>query len=802
MLLYQIGLGLTLIETGHYVGNIDIDKLSTGLSTSEAGKRLLQFGKNIVEEKQPNRLLTFAKKFWSPVPWMLEITIILQLILGKYDEAIVITFLLLFNSVLSLFQEGRANKALALLRQHLAIKARVLRDSRWQLIAAEELVPGDIVHLRMGDISPADVRLINGNILIDQSVLTGEAMPIEGEPGKIGYSGALIRRGEATGAVVAIGKNTYFGKSVELIQTAKAESHVKNIIFTIIKYLVTIDSLLALCVFIFAVITKLPLTDIIPFVLILIVASIPVALPATFTLATALGAIRLAKKGVLVTHLTAIEEAATMDVVCVDKTGTITQNHLQSAKIKPFPSYKESDLLYYAALASDESSQDPIDQAILSAAKALNIPISLPQRISFIPFDPAIKRTEAIFNLNGNRLRVIKGTPDIVAAMVKNAINISADVSQLAENGYRVLAVAVDKYHEGETASHLELVGLIALNDPERADSKTLLHQLKQYGLRILMVTGDNVATAKAVATNVGMNAHIASAQILQSDQIPNILNYDVFAGMFPEDKFRLVKTLQASNHIVGMTGDGVNDAPALKQAEVGIAVANAMDVAKAAASIVLTTAGLSGILSAIEVSRRIYQRMLTYILNKIIKSFEIAVFLSLGVILTGDIIITPLLIVLLLFTNDFMTMSIATDNVPFSHKPERWQISRLITVGGILSALILILSFSVFFYARNVLHLPLPQLQTLIFVMLVLTGQGIVYLIRERRHFWQSLPSRWLIVSSVFDIAIVTILATQGILMTAINFSLIVELITMVVIYLFCIDFIKIRLFSYFNVH
>ena len=682
--------------------NTDEDKIQ-GLTSAEAGQRLLQYGKNIVEEKKPHRLLTFVKKFWSPIPWMLEITIILQLLLHKFDEAIIIFLLLIFNSVLSFFQENRANNALALLRQHLAIKARVLRDKHWQLIAAEELVPGDIVHLRMGDISPADIKLLKGNLLIDQSVLTGEAMPIESDAGKVAYSGSLMRRGEATGEVIATGKKTYFGKSVELVQTAKAESHVKNVIFTIIKYLVTIDVVLALSVFIFAIISHISLTDIIPFVLILIVASIPVALPATFTLATALGAIKLAKENVLVTHLTAIEESASMDVICVDKTGTITQNQLRLAEFKPLSPYTETDLLYYAALASDESSQDPIDQAILLAATAKKIPDSSAQRISFIPFDPSIKRTEAIYYLNDHQLRVLKGTPDILIGMTNSASNIADDISQLAANGYRVLAVAVDTHYGEAKSSHIELVGFLAFNDPERTDSRLLINQLKKYGMRIVMVTGDNIATAKAVASNVGIGTNVASAKIFQSSKITSILDYNVFAGMFPEDKFILVKELQSENHIVGMTGDGVNDAPALKQAEVGIAVDNATDVAKAAASIVLTKAGLSGILSAVEISRRIYQRMLTYILNKIIKSFEIAVFLSVGVILTGDIIITPLLIVLLLFTNDFMTMSIATDNVPFSHKPERWQISRLMVVGGILSGLILILSFSIFFYARHI---------------------------------------------------------------------------------------------------
>ena len=717
-----------------------------GLSSVEAKNRLNQYGENIVEEKQTHRLVLFAKKFWSPVPWMLEVTILLQLILRKYDEAIIIVALLLFNALLSFFQEERANKVLALLRHHLAIKSRVYRDSHWQLVKAKELVPGDIVHLRMGDISPADIKLLSGNVSIDQSVLTGEAMPIEGVAGKIAYSGAIIKRGEATGEIIATGRNTFFGKSIELVQTAKVDSHVKHLIFKIIKYLVTIDVLLALCVFIFAIVTKFPIMEILPFILILIVASIPVALPATFTLATALGAIRLTKLGVLVTHLTAIEEAATMDVLCIDKTGTITENQLQLAEVKPFNHFTESEVIYYAALASDESTQDPIDRAILVEAHARNLLISLPERLNFTPFDPTIKRTEATFDLNNHSLHVIKGAPDIVATLVSNVTNISLEVTALAKNGYRILAVAANKNDGSQLENRIDLVGLIAFNDPPRRDSKSLLYKLKQYGLRILMVTGDNKTTATAIAANVGMKTQVTSAQILQSKKNSNVLKYGIFAGMFPEDKFFLVKILQSSNHIVGMTGDGVNDAPALKQSEVGIAVESATDVAKAAASIVLTQAGLSGVLSAIEVSRHIYQRMLTYILNKIIKSFEIAVFLSLGVIFTGEMIITPFLIVLLLFTNDFVTMSIATDNVSFSHKPERWRISRLMAAGGLLSFLILILSFSVFFYARNVLFLSLPQLQTLIFVLLVFTGQGTVYLIRERKHFWHSSPSRWLI--------------------------------------------------------
>ncbi|MDR3491399.1 MAG: plasma-membrane proton-efflux P-type ATPase [Gammaproteobacteria bacterium] len=769
-----------------------------GLSNEEAHKRFLQYGLNEIKEQNQNQFLLLLNKFWSPVPWMLEVTIILQLFIGKFDEAIIIAALLVFNSLLSYFQEERANKALILLKQHLSIQARVLRHSQWQLIPIQELVPGDVVHLRMGDISPADIRILEGKILIDQSILTGESLPIESDIGTIAYSGAIINRGEATGEVIATGKNTYFGKTVELVQVAKSSSHIKNIIFTIVKYLVITDIFFVACVIVYALLTKLPFTEVLPYILILLVASIPVALPATFTLATAMGAMLLARRGVLVTHLTAIEEAATMDILCLDKTGTITQNQLKLAALKPFSSYTEDSLLFLAAIASDESTQDPIDKAILFAAQSRNLLTTMPERIKFIPFDPTYKRTEAVFNQKGKEIRVLKGAPDIIINLIPNTPNISEEIYKMAHMGHRILAVAV----ESEQRGILEFAGLIALYDPPRADSKSLIKSLKEFGLKICMVTGDGIVTAKAIANMVGMGKKVCSASIIQNEMKSDGLDCDVFAGMFPENKFQLVQILQKGNHIVGMTGDGVNDAPALKQAEVGIAVSNATDVAKAAASIVLTESGLNGLQFAIETSRRIYQRMLTYTLNKIIKSLEIIVFLSLGVMLTGNFIITPLLIVLLLFANDFMTMSIATDNVTYSHKPEHWHISNLMMIGAIIAALILLLSFSVFFYGKYVLHLTLPQLQTLIFVMLVFTGQGNIYLIRERKHFWNSLPGKWLILSSLLDISIVSTLAIRGILMTPLQPLLIVKLLAIVIVYLVAIDFLKIRIFSHFNVH
>lgn len=767
-----------------------------GLASGEAAARLKQYGPNAIAEEPPHPWLALLRKFWAPVPWMLEAAIALQLALGKVDEAAIITGLLLFNSVLSFLQESRANNALALLKSRLEILARVLRDGHWQLLPAQELVPGDMVHLRMGDLAPADIRLLEGEVLLDQSALTGESLPAEGGPGKPAYAGTVVKRGEATGEVMATGPRTYFGKTAELVRTAKTVSHLETVILTIVKYLVALDVLLVAALLVYAMITGIPLAEIVPFALILLVASVPVALPATFTLSTALGSLELAKRGILVTRLSAIEEAAAMDVLASDKTGTITQNRLALAALRSYSPHSDDDLLRLAALASDEATQDPIDLAILDAARGRNLLASREKRLEFVPFDPAAKRSEAVYRQDGARLRVLKGAPRAIAALVAGAPDVGADVEYLAAKGYRVLAVAAG------TDDAVRLVGLVALEDPPRPDSKALVQSLRELGVRVVMVTGDGLATARTVAAQVGIGGRACPRESLESAISDQVADCDVFARVYPEDKFRLVQALQRAGHMVGMTGDGVNDAPALKQAEVGIAVASATDVAKAAASMVLTSPGLADVMVVVENSRRIYQRMLTYTLNMAIKKFQVAFFLTLGLILTGTFVVTPLLVVLWMMTNDFTTMSIATDRVPFSRKPERWRIPALILTAGTLAVLILIFSFSVFFAGRDLLHLPLPQLQTLIFVMLVFTGQGTVYLVRERHHFWHSRPSRWLMLSSLLDIVIVSVLATQGILMTAIGPELVGGLLLLVLVFLTAVDFFKIQLFRRFGLH
>jgi H+-transporting ATPase len=769
---------------------------TAGLSAQEAQERLRQYGPNAVQEERRHPLLLILHKFWSPVPWMLEATLLLELALRKSTQGVIIAILLVLNAVLSFIQERRAGNALQLLRQHLTVQARVLRDGRWQLVIAQDLVPGDVVHVRMGDLAPADMLLRDGQILVDQSALTGESAPVEAGPGSTAYAGSTVRRGEATGEVTATGRRTRFGTTAELVRTSRTPSHLEALVFRIVNYLVALDVLLVLAILVYAVVGGIPLSEIIPFALILLVASVPVALPATFTLANALGSLELARHGVLVTRLSAVEEAAAMDVLCSDKTGTITKNQLAVAMVRPWADFSEDELFELAALACDDATQDPIDLAILDAARKRNASVQQRPRLQFFPFDPATKRSEALVSGPAGVLHVVKGAPTVVAALTAGDRLPDADVEAMAGQGCRVLAVAAGPQ------GRLRLVGLVALQDPPREDSPAVLRSLGDLGIRVVMVTGDSAATAQAIAAQVGIHGDTCQADNLRSGDDARRLDCAVFAGVFPEDKFHLVQVFQQAGHVVGMTGDGVNDAPALKQAEVGIAVANAADIAKASASLVLTNPGLTNVLAAAQTGRRIYQRMLTYTLNKIVKTLQIALFLSLGLLLTGVFVTTPRLILLLLFANDFVTMSLAADRVTFSRQPDRWRIRPLVMIALVLALAWVVLCFAVFLLGRDVYRLDLPRLQTLVFLTLVFSGQATVYLVRERRHFWRSRPGHWLILSSVADVVVVSLLATCGVLMAPVSPLAVLALLGAVAAYLMLLDFLKTRLLRWSKLH
>ena len=764
-----------------------------GLTSDAARVRLGQYGPNAIPEATPHPWRALLKKFWAPIPWMLEFAIGLEVLLGHRLEALVFAALLGFNAALSFLQETRAQQALALLRRRLTVWARVLRDGRWQPIPAQELVPGDVVRLRAGDLVPADLNVFDGQLLVDQSALTGESLPVEIERGGSAYAGSIIKRGEATGEIIATGTRTAFGKTADLVRTAKIPSHLELLVAGIVRYLVVIDLVLVAGVLVYGLTVGLPGAEIVPFALIIVIAAIPVALPATFTLATALGSVELAGRGVLVTRLSAIEEAAQMDVLCTDKTGTLTQNHPTLMALSPSPPHTGDALLSIASLGSDEAGQDPIDLAILAGTRARHLNVTTAERAQTIPFDPATRRSGAVLRQGGQTIRVLKGAPRVIAPLLRTP---PADLAQTAErmaaDGARVLAVAAGA--EGS----MDLIGLIALQDPPRPDSKVLIQRLHDLGIRVLMLTGDNAATARAIATQVGIGARVGD---VDRDAERRPLDYDIFARILPEGKFRLVRALQHAGHVVGMTGDGVNDAPALRQAEVGIAVAQATDVAKAAASLVLTNPGLVDIVSAVETSRRIHQRMLTYTLNKIVKTLEISLLLSLSLVFAGVFVTTPLLIVLLLFANDFVTMSIATDRVSFGAAPDRWDVRSLIGAAFGLSVVLLCFSFGIVWAGRTVFRLAVPALQTIVFVWLAFSGQATVYLVRERRHFWGTRPGSWLIASTLADLLLVGLLATRGWLMAPVAPATVLLLLGLAVAYLAGADLVKTRVFRRFDV-
>ncbi len=734
------------------------DDGETGLSEAEARLRLSQYGYNEIAEEPSGLLRGILKRFWGPIPWMLEVALVLEVLFGKTVEPALIAGLLLFSAVVGGTQELRANAALDLLRSRLRVNARVLRDGSWRQLPARELVPGDRVRVQVGDLVPADCTIVDGTVEVDQAALTGESAAVARSRNETLYSGSTVHRGEATATVTATGSHTYFGRTAELVRTARSVGHLEQVLFTVVRYLVMIDAVLAAVLIAGTLWRGEALMPLVPFLLVLVTATVPVTMPAAFTVSNAVEARSLAKEGVLVTGLTSIQEAATMDILCVDKTGTLTRNQQTVTAVVPLSGGSEEEVLAYAVAACDEATQNPLERALFQAAQQRSVrPIP---RERFVPFDPANKRSEAIVNQNGDVLRVVLGSPPVVAPLAEARPEVLSRADELAASGARVLAVAAGP--EGR----LTLRGLVALADTPRDDAATFVKALQSLGIRVIMVTGDTLATARAVSGEVGLGNRFGDVKESLNENNP--IQYDGFANCYPEDKFRLVQALQRFGR-VGMTGDGVNDAPALKQAEVGIAVNTATDVAKAAAKVVLTQPGLHDIVEVVAGGRRVYRRMLTWTITKIARTVELAALLTFGYLATG-IFVTPLfLMVLIIVMNDLVTITVATDRAWVSPVPERWNVGEIAKVAGVLATGWLVLAFAILWAALNLWKMPIAQVQTLMFVYLIDSAQATIYLTRVRDRVWSLAPSRYVAATTIGNVIVASVLGYWGVLMAAV---------------------------------
>ena len=777
-----------------------------GLTESEAKQRLLKFGFNEVSEKKRNSFLAFLKRYWGPMPWLLELAIILSVVLEHYLEAGIIFALLTINTVIGQIQSRGSQKALTTLKKRLAINARVLRDGNWFTKESRAIVPGDIISVGLGDIVPADAKIVSGDISIDQSILTGESLTVSARESAIIYSGSIVKRGEAKCVVVNTGANTYFGKTTELVKTAKPKSHQEQIMLAIVKYMMYLGIAALILVAIYAVIIGTGFVSILTFAIIFLMGAVPVALPAVLAIVQSVGAVELSKKGVLVTRLDSIEDAASIDILCLDKTGTITQNQLSVGEIIPFGNITTNEVVIMAGLACQEQSKDTIDTALLQYSKSINIDPESHKCVSFTPFEPATKRSEAVIAAGGKNFRVIKGAPQTVIGLCKtldetSKKNLNQKVEELSQKGYRALGVARSTFDDFD---NIQFVGLISLADPPRPDSKNMIDGIRGLGVKPLMLTGDNFAIAKEIAGQVGIGNKIIRMDDIrnldETEQAKIIDESDGFAEIYPEDKYKIVKLLQSKGHMVGMTGDGVNDAPALKQAELGIAVSNSTDVAKASASMVLTKPGVAVIIEALTTSRHIYQRMLTWVINKVTKVIQVIGLLTIGFFWFHDLVVSLLGMTLLIFANDFVTMSLATDNVSYTANPNKWNVKNITFASLMVGALLVIEGVIALFVGSHYFHLQLAQLQTFTVLMLIFTSQFRVFIVRERKYFWSSLPGRELAISTIGALVVFSLLGVYGLIIPALAPYQVLFVLGYSALFTLAIDFPKYKAFKKFG--
>jgi H+-transporting ATPase len=708
-----------------------LETSTDGLSESEATNRLTIFGPNEISEKKKNPLLEFLLRYWGPMPWLLELAMVLSFILRHNFEAITIFLLLTVNAVIGHIHSLGSQKAIELLKTKLAIKAKVFRDGKWIIEDAPAIVPGDIIAIRLGDIVPADARIADGELSIDESALTGESLPANKHKSDIVYSGSVAKRGEVRCVVLNTGVNTYFGKTAELVKIAKPKSHQLEIMMSIIKYMMYVGIAAFTLVLLYGTITNLRenIFMILTLATIFLMGAVPVALPAILTVVQAIGAMELVKKGVLVTRLDSIEDAASIDVLCLDKTGTITENRLSVNEIVPFSGYGREDVITTASLASKDESMDVIDLAVIEYAKNAAVSLNSYTQLSYTPFDPSLKRTEAVVAEKGKRFRVTKGAVQIIMSLCNGTNSetkgqVDRITDALSQKGYRTLAAAIS---DGDNLNNLRCVGLLALADSPRPDSKSMIEEARKLGVKPLMLTGDNIAIAREMAYQVGIGRNIIRMVDLENksedEQVTIVGQSDGFAEIYPEDKYKIVTLLQSKGHMVGMTGDGVNDAPALKQAEMGIAVSNSTDVAKASASVVLTEPGTRVIIDAIKTSRQTYQRMLSWVINKVAKVIQFVGLLTLGFLLFHRMVLTLLGMTLLVFANDFVTMSLSTDNVKYTTNPNKWNVKNITLASSIIGMLLIVEGAIAIIIGANRYHLDWREMQTFTMLLLVIYG-------------------------------------------------------------------------------
>jgi len=748
-----------------------VEDFAEGLKTEDVQKKLAEFGYNEIPGKKASFLVSFGRRFWGIVPWMLEATAFFTWLLGKYPDTAIIVALLLFNATISLWRERKAKAAMSSLKQKLRIESRVKRDGRWSVIPARELVPGDLVRVRTGDLVPADLRLVDGSLDVDQSALTGESVTVDRSNGETIYSGSAVKRGEATGTVSATGARTHFGKTVELLELSKPKLHMEEVTLKVARRLALMVVAAVLASFTYALLTGFPLAVLLPLTTVILVAAVPVAMPTMFTVNMALGSSALAKEGVLVTRLSAIEDAAAMDVLCVDKTGTITMNKLFVEDVLPANGFRKEDVLLFGALSSKEANQDPIDSAFLTAAAEAHLPVGAFLQVRFVPFDVKSRMTEAEVRRSDEILFVRKGSVEAVCSSCGMAgeglASTLKHAEELSAKGLRAIAVA-----KGSDQGTMQLVGLVGVADRMREDSRETVSRMNALGISVKMLTGDALPIARNIARQIGLGDRICTLPAGGNDGREDspgtsVVDCDSVAGIYPEDKYLIVKALQDKGHVVGMTGDGVNDAPALNQAEVGIAMSNATDIAKDSASAVLTVGGLAGIVAMVKTGRTIYQRLYSWVLTMITRKTQVVAYIVGTLFLTRYFVVSILGMVLLMFLGDFATMSVSTDNVRYSEKPDSFDVRRLFVVGGTLGLLtaiegIVLTLASLTYFGLNS---NAGMLYTFGFAYLAISVVFNLLVVRERRQFWKSRPSNALVITAIAEILFVTSISLLGFL-------------------------------------